>query len=247
MRFPKRDRIPLTKSSGVYAISNKVNGKTYVGSALSLRGRMLTHRSCLRRGTHDNTHLQRSWNRYGENSFRFDVLQTCSPDRLILCEQKWIDFLDSAVRKHGYNLCPTAGSLLGHRHSEETRALYRKQRKGTVPVAATRAAAIANRGKKRSPEIGAKISASQKGRKYSPETLANMKAGHWRNKPGWEEIVERSAAKQRGKKLSMETKKRIGQSHWKNRPDAEEIAAKVSESLRRANAIRRGIAHGTTA
>ena len=101
--------------SGIYSIINEVNGKFYIGSAVSIRKRWYNHRRGLNKGTHENKHLRRAWKKYGEGAFYFGVLEpvedpTCLTDR----EQYWMDLL-----KPEYNICPTAGSSLGVKRTEE--------------------------------------------------------------------------------------------------------------------------------
>lgn len=218
MHFLKKHGVPLCKQSGVYSITNTANGKVYIGSAVSIRGRLLYHRSYLRRGKHDNKHLQRSWDRHGEASFRFDVLETCDAGSVIEREQYWIDALGVTDRSKGYNICPAAGSAMrGRTHSEETRAKMSVANKGKIPTAATKAAAEANRGKERSQEIRDKIAASNAGKPKSAEHNAAIKANHWSKRSDAAEIAERSAAANRGKRHSEEHKARIaeaGRRRW---------------------------------
>lgn len=54
--------------SGVYKISNKINGKVYIGSSCNLKRRKYSHFSKLRKGLHNNRYLQNSWNKYGEET-----------------------------------------------------------------------------------------------------------------------------------------------------------------------------------
>src|SRR6516225_3347876 len=98
MNYPKKNGLPTTKSPGVYVITNTHNGKVYVGSATSIRGRLLCHRSCLRRGKHNNRYLQNAWKKRGEKAFTFDVMEECQPDVLLSKEQYWIDKLGAAKR-----------------------------------------------------------------------------------------------------------------------------------------------------
>jgi group I intron endonuclease len=63
---------------GIYTIKNKVNGKVYVGQSISLRKRKHDHFRALRTNTHYNTHLQSSWNKYGEDNFTFEVVESYS-------------------------------------------------------------------------------------------------------------------------------------------------------------------------
>lgn len=180
MPYRYRNGLPLCNKTGIYVITNTLNGRVYVGSALAIRGRMLSHRSCLRRNKHDNSLLQRSWNKYGESAFVFSVLKVCDPDTLIECEQYWMNFLQCTDRSKGFNICPVANSAMtGRKHSDESRAKMSASRKGTVPTTATKAAALVNKGRKRSDEVRAKISASHKGKPKSDSHRASIKATHW--------------------------------------------------------------------
>jgi hypothetical protein len=70
----------------VYEIRNRVNGKVYVGRTIKAAGvRKTQHWSDLRAGRHHNIHLQRAWNLYGEDAFRFDaVIELDCPEAEIL-------------------------------------------------------------------------------------------------------------------------------------------------------------------
>lgn len=57
--------------AGVYAIINLVNGKFYIGSSIGMNTRWWNHLIDLRNGTHENAHLQNSFNKYGEENFIF--------------------------------------------------------------------------------------------------------------------------------------------------------------------------------
>lgn len=104
--------------SGIYEIVNLVNGKRYVGSAVSFKKRWTYHRRDLRGGRHHSRHLQHSWRKYGEQSFEFRIIETVDdPRQLIEREQHYINALAPE-----YNQSPTAGSCLGHRQSAETKA-----------------------------------------------------------------------------------------------------------------------------
>jgi len=58
----------------IYAITNTVNGKVYLGRTLRIRARWNEHRSDLRCDTHRNPKLQNAWNKYGEEAFAFSVV-----------------------------------------------------------------------------------------------------------------------------------------------------------------------------
>ncbi len=95
-------------NSGIYIIENTKNGHRYVGSAVDLKDRFRCHRQRLCRGKHRNAHLQRAWNKYGEDAFEFEVLEHWEPEFLISMEQWWMNMLHPE-----YNIAPVAGSNLG--------------------------------------------------------------------------------------------------------------------------------------
>jgi group I intron endonuclease len=112
---------PLKKISGVYQIKNLVNGKIYVGSAVNIKERWATHKKLLRHQKHHSRYLQRAWNKYGEDSFSFEILEECPVEKLIQSEQVWMDLFRSYVELFGYNISPTAGNSFGTKHSEKTK------------------------------------------------------------------------------------------------------------------------------
>jgi group I intron endonuclease len=65
---------------GTYRIRNIVSGRFYIGSSENVYRRFETHRRQLRAGAHKNIPLQGSWNKHGEDAFKFEVLGTFSPD-----------------------------------------------------------------------------------------------------------------------------------------------------------------------
>ena len=62
---------------GVYQIRNKKNGKLYVGSSVQVERRLDRHRSDLEKGRHRCIHLQRAWDKYGSDSFEFQLFRKC--------------------------------------------------------------------------------------------------------------------------------------------------------------------------
>lgn len=99
-------------SIGVYFIRNRVNGKIYVGSSVTMRARLNKHRNQLERGVHPNEFLQRSFARHGADAFEFGVLEECAKDARLVREQLWIDHFSSDKEEKGYNLIPTREAQL---------------------------------------------------------------------------------------------------------------------------------------
>jgi group I intron endonuclease len=90
---------------GIYAITNKYDGKNYVGQSISFKRRFTGHRANLRNSTHDNIYLQRSYDKHGENQFNFRILEICDKNtNLNLKEKEWIDKLNSMFFCKGWNI-----------------------------------------------------------------------------------------------------------------------------------------------
>lgn len=96
--------------SGIYEFHFYKNGRRYIGSAVNLAARKAHHVFHLRRGTHANVHLQRTWNKYGEGHFGYTVLERCSR-RSLLEREQW--HLNQYSRRMLFNMVPVAGSHLG--------------------------------------------------------------------------------------------------------------------------------------
>ena len=92
------------KIVGIYCIENTVNGKKYIGLSRNIEQRWNEHRSKLRRGKHGNIYLQRAWNNYGEDAFRFYVVEVCESDALSEREEYYIAKEHTLSHEFGYNL-----------------------------------------------------------------------------------------------------------------------------------------------
>lgn len=107
----------ILAQSGIYSITNTINGKRYIGQSADMAKRGKSHFGMLRRGAHHCTTLQRSFRKHGESAFIISIVEMCEPDRLTEREQFWMD----NYRATGlYNLAPAAGSIRGVKFSAET-------------------------------------------------------------------------------------------------------------------------------
>lgn len=108
---------------GIYKIHCKGNNRDYIGSALNHLRRWTSHKSMLRRGIHNNRHLQNAYNKYGKESFIYTFIEECEEELLVEREQYWIDSYDF---EELMNSSPTASTSIGFEHSKETKAILKK-------------------------------------------------------------------------------------------------------------------------
>jgi group I intron endonuclease len=177
--------------SGIYLIKNTVNNKVYVGSAINISNRWSRHKHDLKEGKHHSEHLQKSWDKYGEQSFTFEILEeVTNPEHLLAYEQVYLDYYKSFEVDRGYNMCKVAGSHLGMKRKEET---IKKLKNRII-----------------SQETKHKLSEAQKGRIFSEETKKKIGEANSGRKRTEETKTKMSEAK-KGKKRSEETKKKISE------------------------------------
>lgn len=92
------------RKSGIYCIENINTNKKYIGQSVDIIDRWRKHRYELNKNHHDNDYLQKAWNKYGEENFKFYVLEYCVIDDLNEKERYYIDLYKTLNRNYGYNL-----------------------------------------------------------------------------------------------------------------------------------------------
>lgn len=123
----------IVSTLGIYLITNLVNNKVYVGSSVDLLKRYKEHEYYLKKNKHHNMHLQRAWDKYGENNFSFSILEIVfEKNELIEREQYWMDFYN--VSEKGYNINPVAGSNLGRKNPEDDLEKFMYSQKNNRPI-----------------------------------------------------------------------------------------------------------------
>lgn len=87
--------------TGIYAITCTATGEKYIGQSVAIKRRWATHKRELKNGIHYNQHLQRTYNKYGPDSFIYEILEQCPSEKLNEREQFYIKLFDT--HNHGFN------------------------------------------------------------------------------------------------------------------------------------------------
>ncbi|MDQ7735752.1 GIY-YIG nuclease family protein [Halomonas sp. SpR1] len=67
------------RTMGVYRVYNQEDELSFVGVAKDIQARLNRHQAELKFGKHRNKALQADWNRLGESSFVFQIVELLSP------------------------------------------------------------------------------------------------------------------------------------------------------------------------
>lgn len=103
------DMESLIKVGGIYLITNKCNGRVYVGRSKNIYTRWYQHKYNLRRNMHYNKFMQEDFNK-GLTDFSMTVLEyEQDQHHLVDAERRWIKAYNAL--KNGYNIMPVEGSL----------------------------------------------------------------------------------------------------------------------------------------
>jgi hypothetical protein len=79
----------LNQKCGIYRIS--CNEHSYIGSSINIYYRLKRHISDLLKNKHANKYMQNAFNKYGKDSFNFEVIEECSKTVLINTEAAYIE------------------------------------------------------------------------------------------------------------------------------------------------------------
>ncbi len=124
----------------IYKVTNKINGKIYVGQTVGdLKRRKSVHLSNAKAGREDN-YFYNAIGKYGSDNFNWEVLEECNDiDKLNEREEYWIKELNT-ISPSGYNLryggknslyseehkIKMSESKQGKNHTEESKIGMRK-------------------------------------------------------------------------------------------------------------------------
>lgn len=116
---------------GIYKITNKINGKIYIGQSINIEQRWLKHKF---KYEDPKGYFHKAVRKYGTESFIFEIVVECPKEHLNLFEIVFIRELNT-MNPNGYNL--TTGGTNGCSMSEQTKQKLRDSHIGHVPSAET--------------------------------------------------------------------------------------------------------------
>ncbi len=226
----------------IYKVTNKVNGKRYIGQTVkSLNERMFRHiHDAL--GSWDNIYFHKAIRKHGVENFKWEILIECySRNELDNIEIKLIKKYNTFGS--GYNLNVGGKGNAGFKLTEDTRQKMSEAKKGKnhpnygkhCTKETKKKIGDANRNKSRSKELRKKISESLKGenhpnygRHLTEETKRKISESSKNKKlsEGHKRKLSESAKKRR---LSSETKRKISASS-KGKKSSEETKSKISKT-----------------
>lgn len=84
------------KICGIYKITNKINGKAYIGQSVDIKGRFISHKC-----SKDDLPLHQDIRKLGKDNFEWEILEECAEFELNDKEEYWIEHYDTF--NNGYN------------------------------------------------------------------------------------------------------------------------------------------------
>lgn len=156
----------------IYMITNKINGKQYIGQTINPEARWLKHLS-VARGTYPyKSYFYNSINKYGPDNFTFEIVLECEACELEEKEQEYIAKYNT-LYPNGYNLTPGGKKLY-----KENNPFYKRKHSEDTKLKLS----LANRGRTHTAKWKAEASKRNKGennpfygKKHSEESLKKMK------------------------------------------------------------------------
>jgi len=91
---------------GIYKVTNKINGKIYIGQSVNIEDRWRNHKfkPFYEKSGQYNSLFYKAIRKYGIENFIFEVVEECKKEELDEKEKYWIKYYDSNNLEKGYNL-----------------------------------------------------------------------------------------------------------------------------------------------
>jgi len=202
-------------TTGIYVITNKINGKIYIGSSVNINRRWIEHLHKLRKGNHYNDKLQAGFTKYGEENFEFKLLEKVeNREDLFVVEQKWLD--ETGCVTDGYNLADKAFYQPERKVDKETVDKFKESMAEYwasdkfKELMKRNSEFLAKRGV--SEETRRKISEAGRGRKPSEKAIAAL-VSRTKGIPKSEEARKKMSVAKTGYKAPPEVGKKISESN----------------------------------
>ena len=133
--------------TGIYLITNKINGKQYIGQAKDINKRIKSH-------TRGKLHIDKAIAKYGINNFYIDILIECPEDMLDVWERDMIALYGTYNSSRGYN--HTEGgdkgpSMYGDKNPMRNINVKEKHKKIVSSISHREKLSISHTGLKRTP------------------------------------------------------------------------------------------------
>jgi group I intron endonuclease len=107
------------KKCGIYCIENLVNGKKYIGKSIDIGFRWNGHRTKFKNKKHANPYFQNSYDKYGEENFKYSIIEICEKEEL---SEREIFYIKEFNTKHpnGYNVTDGGEGAAGLKRAPRT-------------------------------------------------------------------------------------------------------------------------------
>lgn len=120
----------LPHASGIYKITNLLNGKVYIGQSKDIYVRYNQHHKYeYKNESRADFHLYQAFKKYGLDNFSIEVVELCPQNELNDKEIYWIEYYDSF--KQGYNMTAGGSNLSPSIHSAEVEQKRKQTREKT--------------------------------------------------------------------------------------------------------------------
>jgi group I intron endonuclease len=173
--------------SGIYKITNITNDNFYIGSSSDLLRRKKQHKYDLNLNKHHSKYLQRAWNKYGGDNFKFEVLEYCPIENMLNIEQRYLSTLEPV-----YNVSKNATAfMLGVKRPKSFGENISRMKKGNKYF----------EGKTHTEETRKKMSKAKLGNKHN--------LGH-KHSEEVKELIRQKTLKQFENGMPLETKRKLG-------------------------------------
>lgn len=202
---------------GIYEIVNCEDNKKYIGYSKYIERRIKRHFKKLSKNLHENSYLQNAWNKYGEESFSYFIIEELDPNLLKEKESEYIKLLD-AKHPNGYNLTDGGDGIvnLDEKSKDKIRKaqMGNKNRLGAVLSQKTRnKISVGNKGK---------VISNKRKKELSDNWLGNKNPNYGKqiseeSKMKLSESLKGRIPWNKGKKMSEKARKNMSESAKKRK------------------------------